>query len=1258
MRIRLGSACEGEALRIKKLEIVGFKSFCDRTVITFDHPISGVVGPNGCGKSNIVDAVRWCMGEQSAKHLRGKAMDDVIFAGSDSRGPLGMAEVSLTFENTDGLVPVEYLAYAEITITRRLYRDGSSEYLINKVPARLRDIVDFFLGTGVGTKAYSIIEQGRVGMIVSSKPEERRSLIEEAAGITKYKVKKKAAERRMESTRANLLRVGDVLGELDKQLGSLRRQAQKAERYKKYREEMRDLELWSMSQRWIGAVAEARVVSEVLAEQAQVRDGALHELGTKDALISADRLAAADEERRLSGLQQALYELDNKIRLLESQAELSRRDARSLAERGQQARGEVEALGRRAAELAGEEETLRGELDGVLATFDADRAELAARDEALAVLRSEQTRAQSAIEDQRRAVGRADMDIARAEGEKKNLERRREEVVARTVRLREERMVLEERAASLEADLGGLRQRLEALGAEVEERRAQVRGDQGRLEEARKQQQRGEMELETLRTELHRRKSRLQSLVEIQDRYEGFQRGTRAIMQRAEREGVRGLVADIVQTPAELEAAVAAVLGERLGSILVESQEAGVDAVGYLKQKAEGRSTFIPVHAQMAWRGAGSVSGGDGLAMASGEPVPMTDSVPVGARALLDLVGYQQDYASVAGYLLGDTVLVDDLEAALRMHRDDSSAREGLARFTYVTREGDVIDRAGAVTGGSRDQGAGVLQQKREMRELEDIIGHIESDYGAQMSRHVEVRAEVQRLGEAIDEGKHALHEGELELTGLRKDVTRAEDEHRRSRERVMQLEGDEDELQGRQEEAVREAEAADVAAASGRERKTAAEAELERLGELAREVLFRVEEAQIQSTELRIRVATVGERKNALSAQHGRVTSEHASVEAHRERLERQIVADDEKSATLSAQATEAEAMLTDLATDSAARAQALTEQRTAYEAKQLELQEREVELRQLRSRSSALADEMRELERRLTAIESTRLRLEESADEKHRVVLKDEAHAHHLRALFGESEESRLRELRDLIDRMGEVNLSAIQEHDELSKRFEFLSGQKADLEDALDRLEKAIAKINRASKKRFEDTFNAINAKFQEVFPRLFRGGQARLALVPIYKRGQVVEGAEGEAPMATGDDILEAGLEIIAQPPGKKMQNVELMSGGEKALTAVSLIFSIFLIKPSPFCLLDEVDAPLDDANVIRYNEMIREMTDRTQFIVISHKKSTMTIADQLYGVTMEEPGISKIVGVNMRAMETKKPAPPRSPGEGSKPVEAA
>ena len=248
-------------MRIKKLEIVGFKSFCDRTVITFDHPISGVVGPNGCGKSNIVDAVRWCMGEQSAKHLRGKAMDDVIFAGSDSRGPLGMAEVSLTFENTDGLVPVEYLAYAEITITRRLYRDGSSEYLINKVPARLRDVVDFFLGTGVGTKAYSIIEQGRVGMIVTSKPEERRGLIEEAAGITKYKVKKKAAERRMESTRANLLRVSDVLGEMDKQLGSLRRQAQKAERYKKYREEMRDLELWSMSQRWIGAVAEARVVS-------------------------------------------------------------------------------------------------------------------------------------------------------------------------------------------------------------------------------------------------------------------------------------------------------------------------------------------------------------------------------------------------------------------------------------------------------------------------------------------------------------------------------------------------------------------------------------------------------------------------------------------------------------------------------------------------------------------------------------------------------------------------------------------------------------------------------------------------------------------------------------------------------------------------------------------------------------------------------------------------------------------------------------
>src|SRR5262249_55580187 len=333
------SGQKGAGLRIKKIELSGFKSFCDRTILGFSEPVTAIVGPNGCGKANLVDAIRWCMGEQSAKHLRGKEMQDVIFAGSDSRGPMGMAEVALTFQN-DGRVPIEYLSYAEITITRRLFRDGQSEYLINKVPVRLRDVIDLFLGTGVGTKAYSIIEQGRIGLIVSSKPEDRRLLVEEAAGITKYKLKKKAAERKMEATRQNLLRVSDILGEIEKQLGSLRRQAQKAERYKKYKSEMKDIELWGASHRWLALCAQGKVAQAAAAELSERRQTCATELARQEAEIEAARLAAQEEERRLAGAQERLYEVDGKIRLSESEVEFQTREADDLEARGHVARGE------------------------------------------------------------------------------------------------------------------------------------------------------------------------------------------------------------------------------------------------------------------------------------------------------------------------------------------------------------------------------------------------------------------------------------------------------------------------------------------------------------------------------------------------------------------------------------------------------------------------------------------------------------------------------------------------------------------------------------------------------------------------------------------------------------------------------------------------------------------------------------------------------------------------------------------------------
>jgi chromosome segregation protein len=1187
-------------VRIKKIEITGFKSFCDRTILTFDQPITAIVGPNGCGKSNVVDAMRWCMGEQSAKHLRGKEMQDVIFAGSDSRGPMGMAEVSLTFEN-DGRVPLEYMSYAEITVTRRLFRDGTSEYLLNKVPVRLRDVVDLFLGTGVGTKAYSIIEQGRIGLIVSSKAEDRRLLIEEAAGITKYKTKKKAAERKMEATRQNLTRVSDILGEIGERLGALRRQAQKAERYKRYKAEMRDIELWSASHRWLGFVAQAKIAAAAADELSTRAQAEASELGERELAIETARVDAMEEERRLGALQERLYAVDGRVRLCESEMEFQSREADQLEASGHAQRGEIEELGRRHAEIAAE----RTAAEAGLCELDRAAAELAAQlsaaEDAYRAARAELLQVQAEVDGHKQAIARAETEMARADEAARSLERRAADLATRIDRIQAEEALshgrIEEHgqlARALGKRLGSLRQTKLELGSQREEHEA-------RLEQLKSEVARSEIELETLRTELHRRRSRHASLEEIQERYEGFQRGVRAIMQSEQRApGVRGLVADIVQAPAEYEAAVEAVLGEKLGSIVVESCEVGVEAIDYLKQRSEGRGTFIPVD----------------LA-ATRAPVPATDSVPPGARPLLELVGYDRNYDRVATYLFGDTVVVEDLQHALDLWR-------GGARSTFVTREGEIVDPHGIVTGGSRDGGAGVLGQKRELRELEEIIARLESDYQEVLQRHVTTKAEITALGRTLEAVQKDSHQGEIEILSSEKDLGRSQGELERLRARAESLSQERVELEAARVAALAQMEEERqrlLAAAAAHDGATRA---LLGLKEQAEGLLARVDNAATQTTDLKVRAAQAREQQAAAHKQATRLGELDAELGERTARLERAIADGQARATVLREAVARAQDERAQLAEESRALAEQLRTGRAAYEERLGALAQAEAAWKSLRQQHDATTEALHAERAHLSDLERERVHVEETMMERYQAELARHVGDYHLRAPVGEADDARLRELRGLIERMGEINLMAIEECAELEKRFEFLSTQKGDLELALDQLEKAIARINRASKARFQETFEAVNAKFQEVFPRLFRGGQAHLALT-------------------AAEDVLEAGVEIIAQPPGKKLQGVELLSGGEKALTAVALIFAIFLIKPSPFCLLDEVDAPLDEANVIRYNELVSEMTDRSQFIVITHNKRTMEIADQLYGVTMEEAGISKIVSVNLSKSGEKRAA---------------
>jgi chromosome segregation protein len=1183
-------------MRIKRLEVIGFKSFCDRTVVTFNEPITGVVGPNGCGKSNIVDAIRWCMGEQSAKHLRGKAMDDVIFAGSDSRGPLGMCEVTLVFDNdAPGAVPVEYLPYAEIAVTRKLYRDGTSEYFLNKTPCRLRDVVDFFLGTGVGAKAYSIIEQGRVGMIVSSKPEDRRFLIEEAAGITKYKVKKKAAEKKMEATRQNLLRVSDVVAEIEKQLASLRRQAQKAERYKQYRAELKDIDLWSASQRWLGYHAEERVAAALHGTVESEREAAHTQLVAREAEIEAVRLAAAEEERRLSELQQAVYELDNRVRLGEAEAEHEEREAAGLAARAVEAGAEIERLARQADEDAAAVERTEAERAALDAATSGQGAEVARRDEELRARKDELAAVQRQVDATRGEVGGCKADLARGESAVHAAARRRDDLALRCARVTDEDARLGARTEELRVEtarlgdaLGALRQtRLDLVEerARAETRLGELKTLLGQLGPA----------LDRLTGELNQRRSRRRSLEELHARYEGFARGTRAILaQKETRWGLRGPIADVLEAPAELETAVEAVLAERLGAVVVATQEVAVGAVDDLKAKGAGRASFFPLDRFPA------------VPAESLPPLPEGD----GVRArLVDRVRVDEDYVGLAQHLFGDVVVIDDLVCALDLWRAGH-------KRTYVTLDGELLSPTGVVSGGSREEhGAGVLAQKREIRELDGLIAELEARHATESAQLASLREERQGLAAALETLQRDAHAQEMQILTHDKDRARLVDELERAVARQQLLAGEVAELTHQAREAAREVEEEQLALRDARDRLVSLEDRLSQLGREQVAALERVEAAGEAVTLLKIEVAQAGERRAALTATLRRLDGERADKAERRARLGAQIADGEARAGELRATAAARRAELICLVDERAQKGEALAVGRRAYDARHQEVAERETQCKAVRAELERLQTEAARLELKRHDLASARVHLEESVAERYRIEIARELHAHHLRPLVGEAEEKRARELRDLIERMGEINLHAIEEYNELEARFTFLTGQKGDLEKALAQLEEAIDRINKTSRQRFREVFDLVNAQFQEIFPRCFRGGQARLVLTD-------------------EENLLESGIEIIAQPPGKKNATVEMLSGGEKAMTAVALIFAIFLIKPSPFCLLDEVDAPLDEANVGRFNDLIREMTDRTQFIVITHNKRTMQIADTLYGVTMEEPGISKLVSVNL------------------------
>ncbi len=1175
-------------MKIKRLDIVGFKSFVDKTSLDFQQEVTAVVGPNGCGKSNIVDAIRWVMGEQSPKNLRGKNMEDVIFGGSESRKPLGMAEVSLVFSAEDGRVPAKYLNYSEIQITRRLYRNGDSEYLLNKTPCRLLDIAELFMDTGAGARAYSIIEQGKIGMILHSKPEERRFLIEEAAGVVKYKTRKQIALKKIEVTRQNLLRIGDIVSEIKRQLNALQRQAKKAEKFREYREELKEIDLLFIARGYQETEKEKIRCEEDLGRKNIALESVTVEMENVELALEEKKIALLEKEKSLAAGQEEIYRIKGDTRNVENRLEFQKKELQNLDRHLGRFAEETYSLRK---QLIDAEAELKG-LEEFRQTYSSDMEEeernLLEAERELEDFTVHERSMASRLEEIRRELLSILSEIAQFNNQHANAAKRLEaleESVGRNNReitaYREKLVEAGIKTDELEVARHALAGRKEEITEELNSLRTRENQLKERFEEVNKK-------LLEKREQLNKKESRLHSLQELEAQFAGYGQGIRSLFLTDRFKGFfKGVLADFVEIEEDYELALETVLAESLQYVICNNEEDALSAVSYLKEASGGRCGFI-------------VQG------------VMTDTAMQtvdGLERLLDKVTVCGDYRTIFDSLLDNVLIAEDLSSAYAMSRK-------YPRLVFVTPHGDLVNGGGIIHGGSTEGAQqGLVHKKREIKVLTAEVTGLSEELKKLESLGKQLREELAEINENNMELRQSLHQTEIDHINIDKDLLRAREECQRIEERIVIKGIEDDQLMEEKESLGKEMTYSDQQRTTRNFRKAELEKEVEELQEVLRQKKLEMDKARDLVTSLKVRSAALREKLEsnlrAIKRVEGRVKelgpkiinqkTEIEKGETDRENLVSAIALSEESLKGLLAKHLETESLFASV--------------RVNYESEAGEVQEVELKLKELRGKAEETRKFLAEKSLKFSELSMHLRHMEDSLLDKYRTEISSILPVYADVDCDENEKRGRQAELQKLVDDMGEVNLMAIEEFRELEERYGFLSSQKGDLDESLQGLQQAIQRINRTTRKRFLETFLKINEKFQEVFPRLFCGGKADLRLT-------------------NEEDLLETGIDIIIQPPGKKLQNISLLSGGEKALTAVALMFSIFLIKPTPFCLLDEVDAPLDEANIRRFSEMIREMGKTSQFIMITHNKTTMSCADCLYGVTMEEPGVSKLVSVKL------------------------
>ncbi|WP_017753696.1 chromosome segregation protein SMC [Calidifontibacillus oryziterrae] len=1176
-------------MHLKRLDIVGFKSFADRISVDFVNGVTAVVGPNGSGKSNITDAIRWVLGEQSVKSLRGAKMEDIIFAGSDTRKPLNIAEVTLTLENDDQFLPIDY---HEVSVTRRVYRSGESEFLINKQTCRLKDIVDLFMDSGLGREAFSIISQGKVEEILSSKSEDRRSIFEEAAGVLKYKTRKRKAENKLFETQDNLNRVEDIIHEIEGQIEPLKLQSSIAKDYLEKKEELEKTEvaltvyeIEELHSKWehlLKQFEEHKDVEIQLSTTVQTREAEIESI--------RDQMQTIDDS--INELQEVLLNSSKELEKLEGQRQVLQERKKNATHNRAQLEKAVEELKIKISDydtqIANQSDLLKEfqqQLEAVL-------EDLYHTEEQLSAVSQD-------IDAELDTLNGEYIDILNKQASYKNEKRYLTEQLGqfdqKKLRLDQENEKYLRLRLEFEATKQSLLEKISKKQEEIQLQLSKYKQIESELVKQRDEYHKRETQLYQANQYLQKFKSRKEMLEEMQEEYAGFFGGVKEVL-RAKLPGVEGAIAELINVGKQYESAIETALGSAMQHVVVNNEENARHAIQFLKQNRSGRATFLPI----------SVIKGKEIPSLQVEALKKNPGF-VGIAS--SLVSYDKKHEDIIQNLLGTVIVTTDLKGA------NDIARIVNHRYRIVTLEGDVVNPGGSMTGGAvRQKTTSLFTRGRELEEIKTKLPDMERKTEEFEKQVKELKGSIQENEKVLSELKEIGESLRIEEHTLKGDLRELEIEEKNINERLSIYDLEIENLNNEKELTKSKLVEVDANLTSFEETTVKLNGRIEQLNEQKKTQQSSKESIQQKVTELKVLAAEKGQLVKNEQENLDRIEREktelHHQLNEHCMNLQ---LLNDEMNTSISGEGT-LEQTIIEKDKEKESTLSLISSRREERLKQQMNLEDLSREVKELKRQHKQMLDATKdeevkinrldvELDTRLTHLREEYMLSFDAAKEKYPMTME------------ANDAKRKVKLIKMEIDELGTVNLGAIDEYDRVSDRYQFLTEQKSDLLEAKNTLHQVIQEMDEEMKKRFEASFYSIKAEFEHVFKELFGGGRADLVLTD-------------------PDDLLNTGVDIVAQPPGKKLQNLGLLSGGERALTAIALLFAILRVRPVPFCVLDEVEAALDDANVNRFANYLKFFSKETQFIVITHRKGTMEEADVLYGVTMQESGVSSLVSVRL------------------------